>query len=367
MLQTPRQSPPLFLSSTPNACEYRFYDNLRYAVPIIDAAIQKIVRLTGGCRLICENEAANRMLDEFSEDVPVGLTGFSLQNFIDRYLDSLLTYGNAIGEVLVDSDTGLVKGLYNGDPSVIEVRMGQTPLERQYVVREGDAERLLPNPQRILFSALAPKMGHVHGQSILRGLPALSEILMRIYECIGQNFDRVGNVRYAVTYKPTGDSTERAYAKERAMQIAKEWSDGMNASRHGEVRDFVAVGDVDIKVIGAENQLIDTNIPVRQLLEQLISKLSIPPFLLGLSWSSTERMSSQQADILTSELEYYRRLLNPVLQQIGQQVLSAYGIFERVSVEWPHISLQDEAELAQARLHNAQAIEIELRNAENER
>ena len=37
-----------------------------------------------------------------------------------------------------------------------------------------------------------------------------------------------------------------------------------------------------------------TNVPVRQLLEQLIAKLSIPPFLLGLSWSSTERMSSQQ-------------------------------------------------------------------------
>ena len=65
----------------------------------------------------------------------------------------------------------------------------------------------------------------------------------------------------------------------------------MNAMRCGEVRDFVAVGDVDIKVIGADNQIIDTEIPVRQLLEQIVAKLSVPPFLLGLTWSSTERMS----------------------------------------------------------------------------
>ena len=183
---------------------------------------------------------------------------------------------------------------------------------------------------------------------------------MRIYECIGQNFDRVGNVRYAVTYKPQ-DSGDKAFAKERAMQIAKEWSDGMQASKCGQVRDFVAVGDVDIKVIGAENQIVDTNIPVRQLLEQILAKLSIPPFLLGLNWSTTERMSAQQADILTSELEFYRRLLSPVIIQIATAFLRLMGSNSSVSVEWDNINLQDEVELAESRLKNAQALEIERR------
>ena len=85
----------------------------------------------------------------------------------------------------------------------------------------------------------------------------------------------------------------------------------------------MAVGDVDIKVIGADNQMIDTEIPVRQLMEQLVAKLSIPPFLLGLNWSTTERMSAQQSDILTSELEYYRRLLEPILREICEGVFKA--------------------------------------------
>ena len=70
-------------------------------------------------------------------------------------------------------------------------------------------------------------------------------------------------------------------------------------TRSGSVRDFVAVGDVDIQVIGADAPVLDSEVPVRQILEQVVAKTGIPPFMLGLSWSSTERMSSQQADMLT--------------------------------------------------------------------
>ena len=70
-------------------------------------------------------------------------------------------------------------------------------------------------------------------------------------------------------------------------------------------------------------------------------------------------MSKQQADILTSELEFYRRLLTPVIIKIADSFLRLSGIDSKVDVEWSHINLQDECELAQARLHNAQALQIE--------
>lgn len=137
----------------------------------------------------------------------------------------------------------------------------------------------------------------------------------------------------------------------------------MQAPAAGEIRDFVAVGDVDIKVIGADNQFIATEVPVRQLLEQIVAKLGLPPFLLGLSWSSTERMSSQQSDLLTGELESYRRLLTPVLVKICGLYLRSQGFAPEVAVEWYPISLQDEAEEATARLTRAKAEELEQKLA----
>lgn len=343
------------LPATVEPLEKELYDRLRLTVPVIDAAIMKIIRLAGGFRLVCSDERFQERLDYFSENVPVGLAGKSLGVFADCYLDSLITYGSAIGEIAVNSRDGHIEGLYNGDVSSVDVREGSTPFTRSYFIKGSSDGRALPHPERILYSTLTG------GRSLLRGLPALSGILMRIYECIGQNFDRAGNVRYAVTYKPSPNSGEAVYSKERAMQIAREWADGMNSARCGQVKDFVAVGDVDIKVIGADNCILDTNVPVRQLLEQITAKLSIPPFLLGLNWSSTERMSSQQADILTSELEYYRRILTPVLTDTGNAFLCSEGIDAVCRTEWDIINLQDETALAEARLKNAQAREIEAR------
>ena len=133
------------------------------------------------------------------------------------------------------------------------------------------------------------------------------------------------------------------------MMIASEWSKAMKSS---EPRDFVSVGDISIKAIGAENQIPDSEIPVRQILEQITAKLSIPPFLLGLSWSTTERMSYQQADMLTSELEYYRRILCGCIGKICRTFLVLGGYdddFEIVSLTGTvskgkahiHISLSD--------------------------
>lgn len=354
----------LFTLQPGGANERQLYDNLRYSVPIVDAAIQKIIRLVGGYRVICTDERFQAEMDRFTEEIPVGTGGMSLYAFTDAFLDSLLTYGSAAAEMIVDYQTGEVEGIAPLNINKFCCRAGANPCDRHYFMLDENEEWYsVPAPQFIMYCALNPNTKNPDGQSILRGLPCISAVLMRIYQCIGQNFDRVGNVRYAVTYKPS-DSSEMAFAKERAQQIAKEWSEGMNAMRCGEVRDFVAVGDVGIKVIGADNQIIDTEIPVRQLLEQIVAKLSVPPFLLGLTWSSTERMSSQQADILTSELEFYRRQLTPVIKQVCNTYLTLIGGNGTVSVEWDNINLQDEAVLAQARLHNAQAAKIE-RELEN--
>lgn len=343
-----------------NSYENQLYDNLRVNVPIIDACINKIIRLTGNYTLIASDGRYQSELDDFVNNVKVGTWGQSLYTFTDCFLDSLLTYGNATGEMLIDAETYNLAGLYNADSTNITVRAGKNAVDREFYVGRGEDAVKINNPQNLVYCCLNANSKNPNGISILRGLPSISNILTNIYKCIGQNFDRIGNARYAVTYKPSVESGDKTFAKERAEQIAAEWSDGMNASKDGVIKDFVAVGDIDIKVIGAENQIMDTQVPVRQLIEEIVAKLSIPPFLLGLNWSSTERMSKQQADMLTSELEFYRRLLTPVILKIANTHLRLLGTDCKASIKWENINLQDECELAEARLNNAKAKQIEL-------
>ena len=182
---------------------------------------------------------------------------------------------------------------------------------------------------------------------------------MKIYQATGLNWERMGNARFAVVYKP-GGSGDGVWARERGEEIAREWSAAMQAGKSGNVRDFVAVGDVDIKVIGADNQVLDSQVPVRQILEQLVAKTGIPPFLLGLSWSSTERMSAQQADMMTSEITALRRSVTPVVERICEIWLRTRGYSSRVNVDWEDINLQDLVEEARAGLYREQAETLRL-------
>lgn len=327
------------------------YRQLREAVPVIDTAIYKLVRLTGGFQVMSRNGKNQAELDEFVRNVSVNGNGFGLQSFIDAYFEQLLTYGTAAGEIITDGSG--IHSLYNVPVSNICLKRNPRCFN-EILVCSPDSISGTPVAYQdlVMFSALNPEAGSITGTSILKGLPFISSTLLKIYRSIGQNWERAGNIRYAVTYNPGSDMLDRAYAKERATQIATEWSSAMNGSS---VKDFVAVGDVQIKVIGADNQILDSEIPVRQLLEQIVSKLSIPPFMLGMSWSTTERMSSQQADALTTELSAYRRLLTTVIEKICNFRLRLCGNSSGVQVIWEDVTLQDEVEQARAELYRAQA------------
>ena len=333
--------------------EERLYQELREGIPVLDAAVGKLVRLTGGFQVSCRNGAAQLRMEEFLRTVPCGRGQYGINNFLAGYLDSLLTYGRAVGEMVVAG--GKLRAVCWGDVNALEIQEGSSPLD---IVLWGPDEhglmRPLPYQHLLLLTTMNPEPANPYGVSMFRGMPFLAEILMKIYQTIGTNWERAGNVRYSVICKG-GDELDPAVAQERGKQVAQEWSRAMEAGKNGTVRDFVAVGDVEIKVIGGENPILDSEVPVRQILEQLVAKTGLPPFLLGLNWSTTERMSAQQADILTSELWAIRRTVEPAIEKICRTFLALEGLDNRITIEWDDISLQDITEEAKADLYRAQA------------
>ena len=343
--------------------EERIYREVREAVPVLDAAVGKLIRLSGGIRVKCRSAAAQEKLNGFLQSVPCGHGQVGFDSFLSGYMDSLLTYGRAVGEMVVSG--GKLQAVCWGDVTRLEVCEGENPLDM--VICGPDSHgRMQPLPYQhlLVFTALHPEPAHPYGVSIFRGMPFLADILMKIYAAIGSNWERSGNVRYSVICKP-GEDMDPVTVRERGEQMAKEWAKAMEDGKNGTVRDFVAVGDVQISVIGGEAPILNSEIPVRQLLEQLVAKTGLPPFLLGLNWSTTERMSTQQADILTSELWALRRTVEPAIKKICQMYLALEGLDNRVELCWDDISLQDITEQSKAELYRAQAEKARAEAAAN--
>ncbi len=333
--------------------EEHIYRQLREAIPVLDAAVRKLTRLTGGFTPKCASPASQKQLEEFLRTMPCGYGQEGIENFLSSYLDSLLTYGRAVGEIVMAD--GHVYGACWGDVTALDICQGENPLE--LVIYGPDShgfQRPLPYQQLLLLTTLNPEPKHPYGVSLFRGMPFLADILMKIYAAIGSNWERAGNIRYSVICRDNNE-LDPATAQERGQMVAQEWAKAMEDGKSGTVRDFVAMGDVQIKVIGGEAPILDSQVPVRQMLEQLVAKTGLPPFLLGRNWSTTERMSAQQADILTSELWALRRTVEPVLRRICKLYLACEGLDDRVEMDWQDISLQDITQEAQAELYKAQA------------
>jgi len=333
--------------------EEQIYRQMREALPMLDAAVAKMVRLCGGFQVKCKDAQSQLRLNDFLKMMPCGRGQMGIESFLSGYLDSLLTYGRAVGELVVAG--GRLRAVCWGDVTALEAQEGESPLET--VLWGHDAHGLLrplPYQHLLLFTTMNPEPGHPYGVSMFRGMPFLADILLKIYNTIGSNWERAGNLRYSVVCKGTED-LDPATAQERGRAVATEWAKAMEDSKNGTVRDFVAVGDMEIKVIGGEAPILDSEIPVRQILEQLVAKTGLPPFLLGLSWSTTERMSTQQADLLTSELWALRRTVEPAMRKICQTFLALEGLDNRLEIHWDDISLQDIQQQAQAQMYLAQA------------
>lgn len=80
--------------------ELRLYQAVREAVPVVDAAVCKLIRLSGGVQVFCEDAEMDGKMQQFLERVPVGRGQFGINAFLEQYLDSLLVYGGAVGEMV---------------------------------------------------------------------------------------------------------------------------------------------------------------------------------------------------------------------------------------------------------------------------
>ena len=137
--------------------ERALYASLRQSVPLIDAALGKIVRLIGSFRVVTEDSAAQAFADDLLENVRTNGGAAGLTAFVGGYLDDLLTYGEAIGEMLPDERLGGICALYNASLNDAAVAAGSSPLE-PVVLADG---KPVKNQSLMLVSLLNPESGSV--------------------------------------------------------------------------------------------------------------------------------------------------------------------------------------------------------------
>lgn len=307
---------------------YSQYEELFFKLPLISAALFKTVRLCSGFSVKMKNEYSDKAAEKILEE-------YGFQSFFDGYLLELLKYGTAVAEVLRDENKK-ARGLYQPAFSDFYLKRSKTDFSKVLICRNDFDRTPLKRQEDVFYTSLMQSSNSLYGRGLLEDMPFMAQVLSEIFRAAEVNFRRIGNTRFSVNYTPPDSS---AFTREHAEEIAREWSEVMKSS---EIKDFVAVGDVKIEPIGGGIKIPESESTVRAITEQIVSKLFVPPCLLGLSWSSTERMAALQCQVYGQELESLRRLITPAIKKAAEAFLNDEGIFDEPEIIWRKITLDED-------------------------
>lgn len=87
---------------------------------------------------------------------------------------------------MLDCQGREIAALLCAGPEQVEIREGDSPLDFQLCARgPGGTCEPLPWQELLLFTPFQPETEHPYGVSLLRSMPFLTDILLKIYQATG--------------------------------------------------------------------------------------------------------------------------------------------------------------------------------------
>gem|GEM_PF-705294 len=350
---------PYFANYIARKVEPWFYEFLREAIPVIDAAIRRLVSLDGHLVVKGNNAALVEEIREWMHNVKVNDIQTGLQAFHQSLTNEAFEQGFALGEWVVNEERDDITGLRTGDSKF--VRFQRTP-KGVNIFQRSDTDvsfRELRREQLIYFS-IDNENQNPYGCPLFRSCEFVAKILATMQNALGNQWERFGDPSFSVIYKTSKKDGMDLEARRKTLET--DLNTAVRAKREGRSADFVRAIDtnseIEIDVIGAKGEIMSVEEPARHVLEQIIAKSGLPPWMLGMHWSSTQALAGVEVEVLKSDIATRQAAKMPHFHNLVRNLLLLRGrTWKRGDwwLEWAQVNLVDIEKQARARFLNAQA------------
>lgn len=353
------------LNRVPLQANYGLYHTLRETIPLLDAAIAKTVEFVG-CPTIEAEPETKQEIEDWLNALHVNRIQTGFKNWLGTWIGNALEFGRAHTEIILTADQKDVYALMELHPATISLR----PATDRYSLDIVQNQALVAGPVRmnplLMLSAIHSIQGDdPNGTSLFWGLPFVAGIITKMTDSLGKTWERFGTPRYHVSWEPPEEGysdPDGAQSRSIISDLMTSFQQSLQSGVDGDVSDFFSAGKVTVSVIGAEGEALDFETPMRTLTEQVVSKTGIPPFVFGLQWATTERMSAVQAALLTEMVENLRAEIHGEINYLVNFRQTISGGDTEFNLCWPHPTLLDDMDTARAALFQSQADQQTIAN-----
>ena len=379
-----------------------FYEALREGIPIIDSAIRRLISINGTIRIIGDNAALVKELEDFCLSVPVNDHQKGIHAFLENFSNETFEQGFSLPEFIATTDLKDIARLVVPDSKQIIFRRnadGTTEPWYRYlnnftaggVIRLSSpgtlTERIINaaynqavyinsgwevklNPANKLYFSINNENSDPYGVSLMRSMEFCSQILMTIQNGVKNSWERFADPSLFVKYKTNRKDLGTDTLEQRRQKVQDDVSSAFRAKRNGNSADFVAAvsadADMEIRVIGADGQILELEMPAQHVLDQIVSKTGLPAWLLGVSSKTVQGMATLEIEAALQDAKIRQLAMLPELIRLFSIVLKLRGrSWKNITTsvdkrgDWGVIfetpNLRDLVAQAQARFLNAQA------------
>lgn len=332
-----------------------FYEVLREGIPMLDAAIGRLISMNGMIEIIGDKDDCVAELEDFCRSVPVGDMQQGIEAFRTAWWGEALEQGFGISEMVATRDLKDIAGLRVADsknilfwrnrdgraepwyryPDKSDSRPLTDPAQlMDQIVNARYGQRLVVNqqemvklrPENKLYLAHMVENSNPYGVSLLRSMEWVAQILATLQASIKNSADRFGDPMYHLhsSGKVPADRIQKLLD-----DLTEKLTTTVNIKRRGGSADLVTAGGensrVDIKVLGHDGQLYAYEIPLRHVEEQLVSKTGLAGWMLGKYWSTTERMAQLEVEVVLADGAMRNTAERPRMTRLFSDVLALRG------------------------------------------
>lgn len=350
------------LGYLPPPADVNVFRIMRRALPVLDTAVDLLVKLTGDATVVWDSDRVQSEWDAWAEQVHVAPLGVGFNWWLNGHIERAIMYGTAASEIVLDSRGRDIYGFQFIPTNTLKLRPDPENPMRIVIAQQqpGNPTPVVLDRDFIAINAHEPEDDSPYGQSIWADCPFMSELLIEMTHATKQDWNRVGAPSFALTVEvPPGldPSVDVQSLMGRLLgSIKQHWTDAMTSRREGTIKDFFGAGNIKIQTVGADGSRLEFATPWRSAMEQIVAVSHLPAWMLGLHWSSTERLSQEQAQALEDVILDYQSDYTPTVAFVADwwARVRGYANIDRV-IDWPALSIRDRVEQARAAVFEAQA------------
>ena len=348
----------------PHAQNLYLLEQIPALIPSVGSAMRVLTQLVGCPKVVSENKAAAEEAMEWWENLRVNRTGTGGGLWFAGHVKDHLLYGRSHAEVIPTARYNEVLALQQLHTRTIEMRPRSgygVDLVQVQPFFSFDGKVL--DQDLILTTIHDYQQDNPHGCSIICNLPRVSEILNRMLESLAATWERFGTPTFFVNYRPAKEISDPNGTKgaEVVASAMTGLQDAMLAKANNQTRDFGAAGDFDIQILGAQGEALDIAVPGRMILEEITSVFGLPSWMLGKHWSTTERLSENEAKLIGENVAEIRLHLLPSLRYLFTLRQLLVGRPFDFTLDWDAPSLIDAQGQATAEKMQADADAAQLK------